>query len=194
MRVTGLLLFAFLASCQGPSASRPKLGEVALRTAIGVSLTNLEATTEVPFFGQLIQVTEKGEAIEPMGRLEVCTPLTRDGTDIGGYLSFGHADFDSSESAVADSLSIGAILRQYLNHEDRIRPYAEVRAGFRQTWIGEFFGTGYDLGLGLGVEFSTGRRTAVFVQMGYDRGSTDANDVDTQFDGFNILIGGSVRL
>lgn len=193
MRNATLFLLLSLGACaSGRSYLPPKPGDVSLRLGAGASATRMTAERFEPFLGQNIRVEEQSSSPEVLGRAEVGTTLNG-GHSLGVYADLGHADFDGIAS---DHVGVGLALRGYLETTGGgLRPYAEVRGGYRESWMGSTSGGGYDLGVALGVEYLTGRRTSVFAQVGYDMGSTGLdNGTDAYLGGVALMVGGSVRL
>ena len=188
MRLTMITLLAILASCATP-AHRNK-DDLELRLSAGAVSGSVTAETVETFFGQPYVIEEKFDGTTMLGRVEIGKEV-EDRVSFGGYFDFGSTDYE--DNLDAEHFALGGIGRYHLL-DGSIRPYVEGRLGYRGTWIGEVYGDGFDTGVALGVDMSLTRRMSTFLQVGYDFGTSNAGDLDSDFDGVSVMIGGSVRL
>lgn len=189
-----IVLALLLASCTSTRhrAARPAIpGELTVRTSAGVHAATVKLETATTFLGQTFLVTEKADVEIATGRVELVTP-TRTGPDVGFYLGGGLAGGDAD----FETVSLGATVRHRFNPPgwSGVSPFVEVHGGAVNAYVGDVSGIGYEVGGALGVEFATGERSSIHVQVGYDLTDVGLDVGSIQGDGFALMVGGSFRL
>ena len=188
MKTTRLAAFLFLITCACASPPRyavpERVGDWSIRAAAGAAPTTVRTDEAKVFFGQPYVRHEEHEGTTALARLETVTVL-EDGWRVGPYLDVGTADFDDVRGTHA---TLGAAARFY----PTAGLFLEGRAGLRGQQLGdELTGLGYDLGAAVGVEYR-----GFFCTVGYGFGAVelDGGDVQAEFDGLTLMVGGTIRL
>lgn len=169
------------------------------RLSGGGALTELHGELEqtliaVPSGGEVKHTAKETASGGKMlrGRAEFNQPVESfQNTTAGLYVDVGSAsDFDVSDETDTTHVSGGAIFRHYLA-DDGLRPFAEVRGGYRHTWLdvgGERGnGPGAELGGGIGLEYGP-----AFILLDYTSGWSSIDDFSSRTDEFGLMLGGKL--
>lgn len=166
------------------------------RTRVAVGGGPLKLKAEADGF------TDSDKSSGVSGRVELAGPTSIRNTTAGLYVGGGRASFDPGVATVDEQhLSLGGVLRGYLG-EGRLRPFAEVRGGYRHTFldvsqqgfakdIGD--GAGFEIGAGAGLELRISNRFSIFGQVDFEHATTEINDFRADFGGPQAFIGGEIR-
>lgn len=176
-----------LTSCTSVVQPKRRDGDVQLRVSGGMVASELQTSSVTTFFGQTYVIDEEFKGTMGLGRIELNQPM--DGAVIGVYLDGGLVDYGEVD---AEHLAAGLILRYHFA-DGALRPFVEGRGGYRGTQVGDFYGNGFDAGVAAGLELGLTRSLSTHIQVGYDLGSTNARDIDSDLEGITVMIGGSVN-
>lgn len=170
-----------------------ELFDRAVRFSGGGSLTHIDAEAR-PDDGT--KVTDDADGERFRGRVEL-TSEKSDHLSLGTYLGGSHATYDTVVPLKESTIGAGVAARGYLG-KSALRPYLEARAGYRHSFIeigdGSRDGAGYEVGAGVGLEYSLSRTSAIFLQLDYELGGAFISDQDfeSMSQGFGVMLGGSV--
>lgn len=202
MRYLSLILVLALGACSTSTfKSRLKPIGVGLRVGAGATLGSLSATQIVPK-SRTTSVAQQddfsGDGFR--GRVEVFKTLARKrALEVGLYASRGAMDYEEED---VQTQSLGLSLRGFLRPEG-LRPYVEVRGGYREQEQGSVVpgspdtrlsGDGWTAGLGIGLEVPLGGNFGMFLQLDADYAEVDIGGAFTGNTAeLGVLLGGTVR-
>lgn len=167
-------------------------GPATVRFSAGVTRSTVQAEDD--------EGTRQGErGAAPFARVEVSQPSPDfRGVEVGLYVEGGAVDYVSTDESDLQQhhASVGAVIRGYMT-EGRLRPYAEVRGGYRHSWFESFGdergGPGYELGAALGLQLELGGGAALHAAVDYTGARSDFGGIEFDEHGPALMLGGSFR-
>lgn len=163
MKTTVLILLPMLAACAGMDIDGARVG------LVGSDL-HARNTTDL---GEGETVTERARGDGFGVRAELVNVVA---PDLQASFSFGYGEDDVADVGLRN-YDVGAAFRYYVT-ETALRPYAEVRAGYRYAEALTLWGDGGHLdmltaGGALGAELGVSSGLALFAQVGYEGAFAD---------------------